>query len=323
MRYYRSHDTRMKTLTIVCPAYEEAEGIRGFYHVLKAEAEKLSGYQIDILFVVDGGEDRTYDILQKVAAEDSAVRVIRLSRNFGHQVALLAGIDHARGDAVITMDSDLQHPPALIPKLLAQFENGADIVYTVREKTEGIGLLRRLESSFFYWFVNRVSDVPIRENASDFRLISRRVADIIRTRIRERNLFLRGIVSWLGFKQASVPFHADKRSAGTSKYTFTKNVQFAIFGIISFSRKPLRAATLVGLLFALFGALFLLYTVYQYIVGEIEPNGYATIIVLISLFGGAQLVFLGIIGEYIGAIFDDVKGRPHYLIEDAINVDVR
>src|SRR6185503_10705184 len=154
----------MKTLTIVAPAYNEAEVIRDFYTALKNELRKLSHYNSDIIFVVDGGNDATYDILSGIAKEDGQVRIIKLSRNFGHQSALLAGIDHAHGDAVITMDSDLQHPPALIPKLLTEFEQGADIVYTIREENEGLGLLRRMESAFFYWLINLISDVPIREN---------------------------------------------------------------------------------------------------------------------------------------------------------------
>jgi dolichol-phosphate mannosyltransferase len=312
----------MKSLTVVCPAYNEAEVIANFYDVLKKELDQLTEYRTDVVFVVDGGKDATFEILERIAQKDPRVHAIKLSRNFGHQIALLAGIDHAKGDAVITMDADLQHPPSVIPKLLAEFEKDAEIVYTVRESTENIGTFRRAESSVFYRLVNLISDVPIVENASDFRLISQRVATIIRTKIRERNLFLRGIVSWMGFRQSHVAFTAHKRAAGHSKYSLSKLIQFAIFGIISFSKKPLRAASIVGGLFALFGFGYAIITVVQYFLGEIVQPGYSTIVVLLSFFGGVQLIFLGIIGEYIGGIFDEVKGRPQYLIESAINIDV-
>src|SRR3989344_856173 len=311
----------MKTLTIVCPAMNEAEGIRAFHTALGAELQKVSGsYCATMLFVVDGATDRTFEILREIASENPRVQVLNLSRNFGHQMALLAGIDHADADVVIMMDSDLQHPPALIPRLLQEFEKGNDVVYTYREESSDIGAIRKAAGTLYYWLVNLVSDVPIHKNASDFRLISRRVAKVLQQQIRERNLFLRGVISWIGFRQALVPFKASQRFAGKSNYSLLRLIQFALFGLISFGKKPLRAATVVGLCFALFGFIFLVVTIFQYLMGQIPLTGYATIIVLVSLFGGVQLLFLGIIGEYIGAIFDEVKARPHYLIEDAVNI---
>lgn len=299
----------------------EAEGIRAFYTALGAELDKVSGpYSATMLFVVDGATDRTFGILREIASGDPRVRVLNLSRNFGHQMALLAGIDHADADIVIMMDSDLQHPPELIPVLLRKFEEGADVVYTFREESDDIGAMRKAAGALYYWLVNLVSDVPIHKNASDFRLISRRVALVLQRQIRERNLFLRGVISWIGFRQALVPFRASPRYAGKSNYGFFRLIQFALFGLISFGKRPLRVATVVGLCFALFGFIFLIVTIFQYLVGQIPPTGYATIIVLVSFFGAFQLVFLGIIGEYIGAIFDEVKARPHYLIEDSVNI---
>lgn len=309
----------MKTLTVVCPAMNEAEGIAIFYTALSSELSKLSAYNSRILFVVDGATDTTFLILKGIAEKDSRVSILNFSANFGHQMALLAGIDYADADIVITMDSDMQHPPELIPKLLAEFERGNDVVYTVRADSEDVSFVRRFLGAVFYKCVNMISDVPIQKNASDFRLISRRVVTVLQTQVRERNLFLRGVISWMGFRQVAVSFQAAKRYAGSSNYSIGRLVRFAVFGLISFSTKPLRAATTVGLLFAFFGFCFAVYAVIEYFINHTLPPGWSTLVVLVSIFGGVQLVFLGIIGEYIGAIFDEVKARPHYIVADKIN----
>ncbi len=309
----------MRTLTVIAPVYNEEEVILDFYRELKKELESLSGYRTTILFSVGRGTDKTLQLLKEVAEKDRAVRVLYLSSRFGHQMQLLAGIDHADTDAVIMMDSDLQHPPSVIPKLLAEFEKGNDVVYTVREKPSDQSFYRKWSSDIFYWFLNKISDVRISGNAADFRLISRRVAKILREDIRERNLFLRGIVPWMGFSQIAVSFAAHPRRAGKSKYSFSRLITFGLSGAVSFSRKPLRLTILAGLLFALFGFCYALFTVFQYLFLKSLPSGYATLVVLLSVFGGLQLIFLGIIGEYIGAIFDEVKKRPHYIIDEKIN----
>ncbi|HCB35629.1 MAG: glycosyl transferase [Candidatus Taylorbacteria bacterium RIFCSPHIGHO2_02_49_25] len=309
----------MRTLTVIAPVYNEEEVILDFYRELKRELEKLSGYRTTILFSVGRGTDKTLEILKEVAEKDRAVRVLYLSARCGHQMQLLAGVDHADSDAVIMMDSDLQHPPSLILKLLAEFENGNDVVYTIREETQEQPTLRKLCSDIFYFFLNLISDVPISGNAADFRLISRRVADVFKKDVRERNLFLRGIVPWIGFNQAAVRFTAHPRRAGTSKYSLSRLITFGLSGVVSFSRKPLRLTILTGLLFALFGFLYALFTIIQYLFLESLPSGYATLVVLLSLFSGFQLIFLGIIGEYVGAIFDEVKRRPHYIVDEKIN----
>lgn len=313
----------MKTLTIVSPVYEEAAGIERFYQVLHAQLQLLSDYSCSILFVVDRCKDESFSILARIAENDCTVSVMGLSSRFGNQISILAGIDHAYSDVVITMDSDLQNPPSIIPLLLAEYEKGNDIVNTVRVRTEKIGILRRLAGALFYWLINIISDVPITTNASDFRLISRRVATILREQIRERNLFIRGIISWIGFNQSFVSFVADERIAGRSKFSPSRLIQFAIFGIVSFSKKPLRAASVVGICFAILGAIFGVVTVVQYFLGQtMVMPGYATIVVLLSMFGGLQLFFLGVIGEYIGAIFDEVKGRPHYIIQNSVGLSL-
>lgn len=310
-----------KRITVVVPLLNEAEGIGHFYQSLKSVLEGISGYAFTMLFVVDGGTDASFDILKDIAGRDASVHILKLSRNFGHQSALLAGIDHSEGDVVIMMDSDMQHPPTLIPTMITEFELGNDIVFTEREEADSLGFFYKLAIAGFYWFVNLISDVPINRNASDFRLISDKVVTLMKEKIRERNMFMRGIMSWVGFKQSKLRFKADERFAGTTKYKLSKRIQFAVFGIISFSKKPLRAATIIGILFALFGFLFAAVTIIQYMLDAATfAPGWATVIVLLSIFGGLQLFFLGVIGEYIGAIFDEVKARPHYVVEEAVNI---
>lgn len=311
----------MKSLTIVCPAYNEEAVIERFYDALKTELNALTNYKSDVVFVVDGGTDRTFDILKGIAAKDARVRSLKFSRNFGHQMALIAGIDYAKGNVVIMMDSDLQHPPSLIPKLLEEYEKENDIVYTVRY-AENTGFFRKLAGSFFYWAVNMISEVPIHENASDFRLLSRKVVDTLKNDIHERDLFLRGMIQWIGYRQTSVPFAPDKRAGGVSKYSLGRLFRFATSGAVSFSKKPLRAAGILGLLLATFGFLFTLYTVFEYFTSNTLPPGWSTVVVLLSIFGSVQLIVLWILGEYLGVIFEEVKARPRYIVESAVNVEL-
>jgi dolichol-phosphate mannosyltransferase len=311
----------MKTLTIISPAYNEAEVLERFYRELSAELRPLAGrYSTSVLFVLDRSSDNSLDILKRLAADDPSVGVLSLSSRFGHQMALLAGIDHADADVIIMMDSDLQHPPSLIPALLEKYENGYDIVNTIRDDEQELGVLKRTNSRLFYWIINRISDVPINERAADFRLISRKVAEVFRHQIRERNQFLRGLLSWVGFSSISVPFRVGARAAGRSKYSTGRLMRFAAHGIVSFSKRPLQAAVILGFIFAGFGLINALITLVQYFITSSLPSGWTTLAILISVFAGVQLIFLGIIGEYIGAIFDEVKARPHYIVDERVNV---
>lgn len=310
----------MKTVTVICPVYNEEAVIELFYLEVKTVLNRLADmYQSRILFVVDRSQDTTLDILKRIAELDPNVMILALSSRFGHQMSLLAGIDHSDADAVIMMDSDLQHPPDLIPAMLRKFEEGYDIVYTLRQDTSEINWFKRISSKMFYRVINRISDVPINESAADFRLISRRVAHLFQTQIREQNLFLRGMIGWLGYRSFALPFQVRKRPAGKSKYSIRRMIRFGIYGVVSFSKSPLQVAIVVGLAFAVFGFGFAFITVLQYFITKALPSGWATLTILLSIFSGIQLVFLGIIGEYIGAIFDEVKARPHYIIDEQIN----
>jgi len=310
-----------RTLTVVCPVYDEQEVIAAFGAELRRVLESVADrWSATVLFVVDRGTDRTLEILKGIAAGDPSVRILALSARFGHQMSLLAGLDHCDADAVVMMDSDLQHPPSLIPELLAGFDRGYDIVYTVREDSPEVPVLKRLSSRWFYRLINSISDTPVNENAADFRLVSRRVVEVFQRQIRERNQFLRGLFGWVGFPSLAVPFRVGRRAAGRTKYSVRRMVRFGLDGVVSFSKTPLQAATYVGFAFGALGFLYALVTLVQFLLYRAFPSGWATIIILISIFSGTQLVFLGILGEYLGAIFDEVKARPHYIVEERVNL---
>jgi glycosyltransferase involved in cell wall biosynthesis len=310
----------MKTLSVISPVFNEEEVIEQFYNELKGVLiTDVREYDSTILFVVDRSTDRTLEVLERLAATDPALKILALSSRFGHQMSLLAGIDVTRSDVIIMMDSDLQHPPTLIPELLRKFEEGYDIVYTIRQEGNDTGLLKQWTSRFFYRFINLVSQVPILESAADFRLISHRVARVFQEEIRERNQFLRGLFSWVGFRNTGVYFQSRSRAAGGSKYSVGRLLQFAAHGVVSFSKRPLQAAIYVGFLFAFFGFALALITIIQYFTNRSWPPGWTTLAILIPVFSGIQLIFLGVLGEYVGAIFDEVKNRPHYIVEKKVN----
>lgn len=311
-----------KTLTIVSPVYNECEVIKAFYTELRKVIDEIEdSYDSVICFVVDHSTDGTLDVLREIAKVDQKVRVIAMTGRFGHQMCLLAGIDYSDSDALIMLDSDLQHPPELIPIMLRYYEEGYDVVYTIREDTPEINFLKRLTSNLFYRAINLISQVPINEKAADFRLISRRVVQVFQKHIRERNLFLRGFFGWMGFRSIAISFCVRKRNLGESKYSFSRLLRFGLNGVISFSKRPLQAAVLTGIFFAIIGFLVAITTTIQYFFLNSFPSGWATLVILISVLGGTQLIFLGIIGEYIGAIFDEVKARPHYIVDELINFE--
>ena len=301
-----------KQITIVVPVYNEAENIPHFTQAV-AEAMASLPYTYTLLFVDDGSREESRRVLRETAENNPHVRAIYLSRNYGHQAALTCGIDNADGDAVITMDGDMQHPPALIPRLLALWEQGYDIVQTIRQTTEGVSAFKRLSSKYYYKALNLISEVPIQPGGSDFRLMDREAVLALR-QYREHDRFIRGIVGAMGFRQVQVPFVAPERYAGTSKFSLKKMAKFALDGILGNSILPLRISFYIGLVslllsFALFG--HVLFETYE---GDTVP-GWSTIVIVMAFFGGTQLMVLGILGEYIGHIFREVKGRPLYLID--------
>jgi glycosyltransferase involved in cell wall biosynthesis len=311
-----------KALTIVTPVFNEEEVIAQFYERVSAVMTSLQeSYETKLLFVLDRSTDRTLSILRDIAARDPRVQVLVLSSRFGHQMSLLAGIDHSRdADLIVMMDSDLQHPPEIIPRLLEQNARGNDVVYTIRQSTEDTGVVRKAAGSVFYRLLSYLSRVPISENAADFRLISGRVASLMRQEIRERNMFLRGIFSWIGFNQASVEYVAARRVAGRSKYSLSRMAGLATAAILSFSTRPLQISIFIGLAFAALSVALVVFTVVAYFVDSSIPSGWTTIVTLLLLFSGVQLIVMGILGVYIGGIYEEVKARPHYIVDEMINI---
>ena len=302
----------MKTIEIVVPCYNESGNIRALYEgVSSVFKEKLSGYALKMLFVDDGSRDGTLELLKNLSESDDRVSYLSFSRNFGHQLAVKAGLDYSEGDAVISMDCDLQHPPALIPDMVAKWEQGYEVVATLRTYPKETPKKKRKSSEHFYKLLNLLSDVEIKEGSADFRLLSKKVVEVIKE-MDEKEPFLRGMVPWVGFKQVYIPYMAEQRFAGESKYTVKKMLQLAITGVTAFSVKPLYFAVFLGFGFSLLSLLYIPYVIYSFLNGS-EISGWASLIMTIVFFGGLQLIILGIIGVYIGKIFKQTKERPSYI----------
>lgn len=301
--------------SIVLPAYNEKDCLEAVHRRL-TETLAAVGETYEILFVDDGSSDDSYDRIRELSRVDPHVRGLRLSRNFGHQAALTAGIENALGKAVITMDADLQHPPEILPQLIDKWREGFEVVYTVREETAGAGVRKNLTSALFYWIINSLSPLRIVPGAADFRLLDRKAVEALK-RMPEQTRFFRGLIPWIGFKQFEVRFTAPERFAGQTKYSFRKMLRFALHGILSQSAIPLRLATVMGAVVVLIGIVYGAYVVWTFFT---RPPGYqqgwASIVLFILLIGGTQIFFMGIIGEYLARIFDEVKNRPLYLISE-------
>ena len=301
----------MKTpqISIVVPVYNEQPNIEKFYmEATKAAATLDMDYEI--IFVDDGSKDATPLILSRLTQQDEHVRAFILARNFGHQLAITCGMDHALGDAVITMDGDLQHPPSMIPELVQKWREGNDVVQTIREATDDAGFLKRITSKWYYRILNAVSPVHITPGGSDFRLIDKRVLETFK-QFREHDRFIRGLIGDIGYTQTFIHFVAPKRYAGKSKFSVRKMLHFALDGIMAYSKIPLRVSFYIGMLSGLLSLLLILHVIYCNIMGEAVP-GWTTTMIVDCLFSGFQLIFIGVIGEYIGRIFEEVKHRPLY-----------
>lgn len=302
----------MKKITIVVPVYNEQDNLREFYKRIVSVLDKEK-YEYGLIFVDDGSSDDSRRILRELAKDDHRVEAYLLSRNYGHQLAITCGLDNADGDAVITMDGDLQHPPELIPELLRLWEQGNEIVQTQRMATEDAGIVKNLTSSCYYKLINALSKVEITPGGSDFRLMDRIAVDALK-QYREKARFIRGMVKTLGFREQTLAFVAPPRFAGKSKFSFKKMLHFAFDGITSFSNLPLRWAFYLGLFFGLSSLMLLGHIFYAtYVTGDTVP-GWPTIMCCMLFLGGIQLVGIGILGEYIGRIFTEVKNRPLYIV---------
>lgn len=302
----------MELVSIVVPVFNEEDNIEIFYQEVCKYMDPLP-YKFELLFVDDGSSDATPLILERLAKNDGRVRGLIMARNYGHQLALTCGLDHADGDAVITMDGDMQHPPEMLPLLLSKWKEGFDVVQTIRVNTEGVSWFKTFTSGIFYKLINWMSKVRIREGGSDFRLLDKAVVVSFR-RFKERARFIRGMVGAIGYRQVLVQFTAPKRYAGTSKFSLKRMMHFALDGITAYSQLPLRFAFYIGLVFALLSFILTMHVVYIKIFTPEAVPGWATISASILLLGGLQLLGLGIIGEYVGRIFEEVKQRPLYLV---------
>jgi dolichol-phosphate mannosyltransferase len=300
-------------LSIILPLYNEEENIEALYQALMEVLTRINK-PYEVILVDDGSRDKSFEMVKQLHAINPAFNGISLSRNFGHQIALSAGLQHARGEVIVTMDADLQHPPATIPTLLEQFNQGFDIVNTRRIDSKEIGTFKKLSSHMFYRMINTISDVPIMESSSDFRLMSRRALDAF-LQFNERDRFTRGLISWMGFRQALVDYQCPPRFAGKSKYTLRKMIHFATDGITAFSSRPLRIASYLGLLVFLAGIIYSISAVVQFFRGTTVP-GWTSMLVTVLLLGGIQLLSLGIIGEYMARIYNESKSRPLYFVKD-------
>ena len=308
-------ERHLSLVSVVAPMLNEEDTAHVFYERVRSACD---GLPWELVIVDDGSKDTTPAILAELAASDPRVKVVTLSRNFGHQTAITAGLDHAAGDAVVMIDADLQDPPELIPTMLDHWRAGSDVVYAMRTSREGESRFKLTTARWFYNIMGWVSSVPLASNSGDFRLLSRRALDALLT-MRERNRYLRGMTSWVGFTQTAVPYNRNARHAGKTKYPIRKMIRFALDAIASFSHAPLQIATVAGFVFAALAFLAIPVAIVFRIFGAFVP-GVTTTVVAVLLLGGIQLMAIGMIGEYVGRIYDEVKRRPLYVVRDRANL---
>jgi polyisoprenyl-phosphate glycosyltransferase len=310
-------DTPLRTpalLSVVAPVYDEEALVEEF---IARTTAAIADYEFELVLVNDGSSDSTGELLDRAAAADPRVRVIHLSRNFGHQAALTAGLEHALGDAVAMIDADLQDPPELIPDMVARWSQGADVVYAVREQREGETAFKLATASWFYKLFDKLAQVDLEPNSGDFRLLDRRALDALLA-MTERSRFLRGMTVWVGFNQTAVSYQRDARHAGETKYTLRKMLRFSLDAITSFSHLPLQLATYAGMLSAGLAFIAIPVVIVLRLFDSYLP-GFGAITIAILLLGGIQLIALGVIGEYVGRIYDEVKHRPLYIVREERN----
>ena len=308
-----------KKLSVVVSVYNEEEALGAFYNTTVPILADC-GWNYELIFVNDGSTDKSQQLLEEFARENRRVKVIDFSRNFGHEAAMIAGIDHATGDGVICMDADLQHPPQSIPQILSCFENGYDVVSMIREDRKDGGLIKKITSKLFYKILNVLSPIQFEANASDFFAFTAPVAQVLKNEYREKVRYLRGYVQSVGFAKTTLSYEAASRVAGESKYSISKLLRFSATIICSFSDFPLKLGIYSGSIVALFGLILMIYSIVNKIVND-APSGYSTIIVAISFMFAILLAVVGIIGQYIAVLFNEIKDRPIYIIQKKTNMD--
>lgn len=304
----------MNSLTVVVPAYNESEGLRTFHQRLTAVFDGMGDLDCSVLYIDDGSRDDSWDIMCDLRSSDARVATLKLSRNFGKELALTAGLDHATSDAVVVIDADLQDPPELIPRFVTEWRNGYDVIYGTRASRAGETAFKKWTAATFYKVIGSLSQTPIPHDTGDFRLLSRRALDALKG-VRERQRFMKGLFTWVGFRQKSVIYARDPRFAGETKWNYWKLWNFAIDGITSFSSSPLKLATYVGLITALLSFVFAIWVTIKAMLWGDAVQGYPSLMVVVLFLGGMQLMALGVIGEYLGRLYVEAKQRPLYLID--------
>ena len=306
-----------KMLSVVVSVYNEEQALPIFYQTAKPILDRLS-WNYELWFMNDGSQDDSLKVLLELAAQDDHVKVVSFSRNFGHEAAMIAGIDYARGDGIVCMDADLQHPPSCLPEIVEKLEEGCGVVTMVRTRNESAGVVKNITSAGFYWVINTLSDVKFEANASDFFAVSRQAADVLRGSYREKVRFLRGYVQNIGFKRATIRYEAQERAAGESKYSIRKLLDFSVNTILCFSNLPLKLGIYAGGTAAFLGVAVMIYTLCT---RQGAPSGYATIVILNCFMFAVLFLTVGIIGEYIGILFSELKDRPIYIVGETRNVE--
>lgn len=303
-----------KAITILIPAYNEEQVLDTLYTRLKKLADSVPRYDFEFLFVNDGSRDQTLETIQSFAQADTRISYINLSRNFGKEVAMIAGIDHVHSDALVIIDADLQDPPELIPEMIKYWEEGYDDVYARRSSRKGESWFKKLTSTVFYRVLQHTTHIEIQRDTGDFRLLDKRCVHAI-TQLRENQRYTKGFFSWIGYKKKEITYVRDPRAAGTTKWNYFKLINLAVDGIVSFTTAPLRISTIFGMIVSILAFLYIVVIVVRVLLYGIDVGGYASLMAAILFLGGVQLLSLGIIGEYVGRIFNETKNRPLYLIE--------
>ena len=307
-------ENEKKLVTILVPAYNEQEVLHMLYDRLKKLMDENTKYDFEILFVNDGSKDNSLKIMQELREKDKRVCYLNLSRNFGKETGMIAGLDYSRGDAVIIIDADLQDPPELIPEMLKYWEEGYDDVYAKRRSRQGETWLKKFTSTMYYRVLQAFTKIQIQKDTGDFRLLDRRCVEALKS-IRESQRYTKGLFSWIGYNKKEILYDRDPRAAGKTKWNYKKLVDLSIDGITSFTTSPLRWSAILGVLVSIIGFVYMLYIIIKTMVSGIDVPGYASTMVVILFLGGIQLIFLGVIGEYLGRAFYETKGRPLYFID--------